>query len=228
MAEDLGNVVKPNLKSCYMGVKYDPRATGFTGMSSATEVEAFDVDAPEVGAGSPDTNEVPPDELGTAKTDNSANADGHQPGASQADDAGGDAGAVRKQPDGGLRGERGQREPNGTEPVRQPQKLGQAELPASDDSRGGPATGARADQRNYRIQPGELKRTGSWKATAEQNVKLVELVKQILSENRQATPEEKTLLTKFTGWGASEIANGVFPNQFGRYKDQTWQDLGGA
>ena len=33
--------------------------------------------------------------------------------------------------------------------------------------------------RNYRIQPNELKRTGSWRATAEQNVQIVELVKTI-------------------------------------------------
>ena len=83
-----------------------------------------------------------------------------------------------------------------------------------------------ANLRNYRIQPNELKRTGSWKATAEQNVQIVELVKTIIAENRAATPEEKALLTKFTGWGASEIANGIFPNQYGGYKDASWKALG--
>ena len=43
MAEDLGDVVKLYLKSWYMGGKYDPCASGFDGMSSATEVEAFNV-----------------------------------------------------------------------------------------------------------------------------------------------------------------------------------------
>ncbi len=80
--------------------------------------------------------------------------------------------------------------------------------------------------RNYRIQPNELKRTGSWKATAEQNVQIVELVKSIVAENRSATPEEKSLLTKFTGWGASEIANGIFPYNYGVYKDPAWEALG--
>jgi N12 class adenine-specific DNA methylase len=170
--------------------------------------------------------EASPDDISTAKADGSANADGQQPGASQADGASGDTGSVGKQPDGGLRGERGERPADGAKPTSGKSRPGQTELPVSDDSRSGPATGARADQRNYRIQPGELKRTGSWKATAEQNVKIVELVKQILSENRQATPEEKALLTKFTGWGASEIANGVFPDKYGRYKDPSWQALG--
>lgn len=46
MTDDLGDVVKPYLKSWYMGVKYDPRAAGFDGMSSAADVEGFDVNAP--------------------------------------------------------------------------------------------------------------------------------------------------------------------------------------
>ena len=65
---------------------------------------------------------------------------------------------------------------------------------------------------NYRIAQGELARTGSWKDTARRNVEIVELVKKITSENRQATPEERAKIVKFTGWGASEIANGVFPD----------------
>jgi len=40
-----------------------------------------------------------------------------------------------------------------------------------------------------------------------------------------ATPEEKALMTRFTGWGASEIANGVFPDQHGRFKPG-WEALG--
>jgi N12 class adenine-specific DNA methylase len=44
MVGDLGETVRPYLKSWYMGVKYDPRAAGFDGMSSAAEVEAADVD----------------------------------------------------------------------------------------------------------------------------------------------------------------------------------------
>ena len=44
MVEDLGDAVKPYLKSWYMGVRYDPRASGFDGMSSAAEVEAASVD----------------------------------------------------------------------------------------------------------------------------------------------------------------------------------------
>lgn len=44
MLADLGDAVRPYLKSWYMGVRYDPRAAAFDGMSSAAEVEATDVD----------------------------------------------------------------------------------------------------------------------------------------------------------------------------------------
>lgn len=43
MIGDLGEAVRPYLKSWYMGVKYDPRASGFDGMSGAAEVEAADL-----------------------------------------------------------------------------------------------------------------------------------------------------------------------------------------
>lgn len=44
MTEDLGDIVKPYLKSWYMGVKYDPRAASFEGMSSAAEVESAETE----------------------------------------------------------------------------------------------------------------------------------------------------------------------------------------
>ncbi len=42
MIADLGEGVRPYLKSWYMGVKYDPRAAGFDGMSTAADVEGAD------------------------------------------------------------------------------------------------------------------------------------------------------------------------------------------
>ncbi|WP_205184140.1 LPD38 domain-containing protein [Burkholderia sp. LMG 13014] len=79
---------------------------------------------------------------------------------------------------------------------------------------------------DHRVKPGELKRAGSWRSTAEQNVRIAELVKQLEQEGRRPTSDEAELLTKFTGWGASEIANSIFPDRYGRYKDSQWQALG--
>lgn len=44
MIEDMGEEVRPHLKSWYMGVKYDPRAAGFDGMDSAATVDAASVE----------------------------------------------------------------------------------------------------------------------------------------------------------------------------------------
>lgn len=60
MTEDLGEVVRPYLKSWYMGVKYDPRATAFDGMSTAAEVEAFDMAAPATERSGPTQSIVTP------------------------------------------------------------------------------------------------------------------------------------------------------------------------
>jgi hypothetical protein len=44
---DLGDVIKPYLKSWYLGIKFDPRCATFDGMDSAASVEAVDIDAAE-------------------------------------------------------------------------------------------------------------------------------------------------------------------------------------
>lgn len=45
MVEDLGDGVKPYLKSWYMAAKYDPRMSGIEGLDNAQAVEEFDVDS---------------------------------------------------------------------------------------------------------------------------------------------------------------------------------------
>jgi N12 class adenine-specific DNA methylase len=45
MLDDMGEMVRPYLKSWYLGVKFDPRAAAFEGMSGAGEVEAAATDA---------------------------------------------------------------------------------------------------------------------------------------------------------------------------------------
>ena len=74
--------------------------------------------------------------------------------------------------------------------------------------------------RDHRIEPGSIKREGGWKATAKTNLDIIELVKKLETDGRQATPEEQNLLAKYTGWGASEIANNLFPGyaQYGEIR----------
>lgn len=115
MVADLGAGVSPYLKSWYMGVKYDPRATAFEGMDDAATVEKADVDnlaqAADTGdegnadaaqqldragaralEGAPAQDVRQPDEGGEtgAGADRGGRGDGG--GDSRADDAGGIAG----------------------------------------------------------------------------------------------------------------------------------------
>jgi hypothetical protein len=71
---------------------------------------------------------------------------------------------------------------------------------------------------DYRIPVGGLKREGSWITTAKRNLEIIKLVKELAAEKRQASPAEQELLSKYTGFGASEIANNLFPGyaQHGR------------
>lgn len=126
MVADLGDGVKPYLKSWYMGVKYDPRASAFEGMDTAAEVEAADVDnlaepadtAKETesedatqqldrageGAleGAPAQDVRPPEQSGDAGAgiDRGGRSDGG--GDARADDAGGDAGRGLGSDEGAL------------------------------------------------------------------------------------------------------------------------------
>jgi N12 class adenine-specific DNA methylase len=72
MLEDMGDIVKPYLKSWYLGVKFDPRAAGFTGMDDAGVVEKADIDAPVAKA----ENEQKPQESGNDTRANQATSEG--------------------------------------------------------------------------------------------------------------------------------------------------------
>lgn len=69
---------------------------------------------------------------------------------------------------------------------------------------------------NHVISLGDLSETRSQKQKAEDNIKIIKLVKKIESEGRAATPEEQITLAKFTGWGSIKNA---FPDGKGDTKD---------
>jgi len=88
--------------------------------------------------------------------------------------------------------------------------------------------------RDYRITEGAIDRTGGWPSAARRNLDAIQLVKQLEQENRKATPEEQESLAKFVGWGASELANNMFPGYSYRGevlpdwlsgdKEKTWKE----
>ena len=168
--------------------------------------------------------------------DTGIGAEGQAADGVRADAGGRDAGAVSQPAGRADRGtEGGSPRATGERPAVPVNQRSDAESAGSQQpAQGGrgsrAATGDRGNRQpgslNYRIQPGELKREGSWRQTAERNVEIVELIKRIDTEGRQPTEAERKLMTRFTGWGASEIANGIFPDRYGRYKDNFWQGLG--
>lgn len=230
MADDLGvtiDKIRPYLRSWYNGARDMTEDMGgdIAGMDSSETVRAelakLDQQATtEAQEQSNDTQQATQD----AGAGDAAGQPERVQAAAEEQPAGADAGSS----DGRVRAKRGNSTPTGDQPARsgrQPEQGGEAQQPVRGDRGNRAEPGSGADQLDYRIKPGELKRTGSWKATAEQNIRIVELVKAITAENRPATAAERELLTKFTGWGASEIANGVFPDQYGRFKPE-WKELG--
>jgi N12 class adenine-specific DNA methylase len=63
---------------------------------------------------------------------------------------------------------------------------------------------------DYHPAPGAIERTGSWREQAARNLDVIELVKKLEEEKRHATPEEQATLSKWTGWGASELSSNLF------------------
>ena len=68
----------------------------------------------------------------------------------------------------------------------------------------------------------------SWKDRARANVAAILVANSIVKQGRPATPEEQAQLIRFTGFGAGELANGVFrlPGE-GDFR-QEWNDIGSS
>ncbi|MFC3726197.1 helicase-related protein [Neoaquamicrobium sediminum] len=68
----------------------------------------------------------------------------------------------------------------------------------------------------------------SWRDRARDNLAAIRLAADLLEEQRPATAQEQAALIKFTGFGASDLANGVFrrPGEDGFRKG--WEEIGAA
>ena len=65
-----------------------------------------------------------------------------------------------------------------------------------------------------------------WRQRAKDNISAIALARTIESEARPATIEERTALIKFTGFGASELANAVFRRPGEADFRKGWQEIG--
>lgn len=249
MTDDFGDAIKPYLLSFYEAARHYP-GVETDGMSTpkvaqaqhdAMMVEAAEVVKPAAVADT-GSKEIENDTRPNAQ-DATGSAKGQAADRIRQDETGGNAGDLFGQPDlldDGINGRStpagDQRSDNGGQAgVRGKSDAApaNAEQPVQGGRGNSTEPSNRADRKpvsaagsNYRIAEGELAREGSWAQTADRNLDVVELVKTLATEKRKPTDAERAQLAKFTGWGASEIANGIFPNQYGNYKTDAWRARG--
>ncbi|WP_159953039.1 PLxRFG domain-containing protein [Rhizobium sp. 18065] len=231
MLEDLGESARPYLKSWYMGVKYDPRAVAFDGMSGAAEVDAVDVNAI-----AQEGDNEPAELEGNGQDALEGIPAGAVPRSESRREAGSGARSSRRTDDAGDRPARTERnEPRGrvaddARDVPAAARDGDDAAPAVDDSGRNGSRAQRSANDASRVKPAkrsidELAEVRSAAVPAQQmpidftisaddaigqggakakfngNVAAIKILRQLEAENRPATRDEQTALAKWVGWG---------------------------
>ena len=113
-------------------------------------------------------------------------------------------------------------EPEETEPAPVANSSGS---PAREESAKRPAAEAPERGSNFHLSRSRALAKG-WKARARDNLEAIALAAAIAAEDRPATVQEQARLVRFTGFGASDLANTIFtrPGEEGFRKG--WEDLG--
>jgi len=83
---------------------------------------------------------------------------------------------------------------------------------------------ARVPPRSWRLT-GDRALAHGWKARAADNVAAIRLAQAIAGEDRHATADEQEALSRFTGFGASELAQSLFRRPGEAFRPG-WEDLG--
>ncbi|MEQ8376620.1 MAG: N-6 DNA methylase [Roseibium aggregatum] len=78
---------------------------------------------------------------------------------------------------------------------------------------------------NFRL-PGNRTLAKGWKARARDNLEAIQLATAIVAEVRAATQAEQVRLIRFTGFGASDLANAIFTRPGGDGFREGWENLG--
>ena len=227
MLADLGEGARPYLKSWYMGVKYDPRATAFDGMSSAAVVEEADVNTftgatnePEQldRAGAPALEGVPAEPVPGAENGRDT---GRRVEDSSGTNVSGSRPARAERVPAGRSVADGQGELSPAAAGRQRSARGERQGVAGSDERGAQRTADSGDRvaipaqqrpTDYVITSEDGLGEGGQKAKFRSNVAAIELVKKLDEENRPATRDEQSVLAKWVGWGGLRAA---FPREDG-------------
>lgn len=236
MLEDMGDIVKPYLKSWYLGVKFDPRAAGFDGMDDAGVVEAADIDGLMAQADNKATKQESDNDTarhqetsernqgergnnqpdaGQANQKSVADASSENVGASEKGRNGRRSGTGRTSGNVGSRGKvrKGGDATDGRE--------GASGTGVADDGAG--RSGSVESQRgNYHIDDPEALIGGTPKVRFARNRKAIEAFQSITSEGRAPTQDELDAMASYIGWGSfgQELFQGTYDHP--RPKDG-WQ-----
>lgn len=237
MVEDFGDNIKPQLLSFWEGARnWDGLDTeGMTSVADSkreyNQLKAEIITTEELSENNNDT--------GTSNQDDKQRAEGELSTADQADAEGRNAGRVQTKSTGDVSDIDGRSNRSDTNDGDEAgQSAGKNKRAASTDS--GSRTGstqsndganaksnksAAVKATDYAIPPrDENAKQPSWFEIGERNVEIIELVQQLESEGRHATPDEQALLADYKGWGSSKIE--VFPHPTKGYSSPRWEALG--
>lgn len=201
MVSDLGEGVRPYLRSWYESVRHYP---GFDndGMTPISEMDAAVSD------------------LATMNQEVTVNDDQRILDDVPRGDA--DAGAGNVQGTDAQRQNAGARAPEGAggEPNADGNASGRAaggRKRVSGGRRAGTGGDARVsagEPRNHVIEAGGLREDRGWAQKARDNIRAIEIIRELEAEGRHATTEEQQALSLYVGWGGMSQA---FPDQSGQF-----------
>lgn len=160
-----------------------------------------------------------------------------------ADEKRGGSGRIPGRNGGGLRGSRGSSLPaNDGESSSGPGQESAGDRPGKDGGKGSGDKSAHGILgelgplvSNYTITDADNLGKGGAKTKARDNIKAIEILRELRESGKPATKEQQAALVKYVGWGASELANNMFPvmswDRDGRryvekFKDESWRELG--
>lgn len=233
MTEDMGDLVKPYLKSWYMGVKFDPRAADFDGMSTSAEVENFDLNgdnneqpasntsnpqgtsAVRGGRGRTSQSNAPqannPNVETGVSTGSGTSNQNQSTGRSRIRDTGTDV-----ENDGRVSG-------RGMESSRRKDASGTGQLSVDQPTRLESPAAVANTATDFHMSDPDLIFGGNQKQRFNKNKAALELLEDLTNEGRQATAEEQMVLASYTGWGSfgQDLFQGTWNTPI--FKDD-WKD----
>lgn len=112
------------------------------------------------------------------------------------------------------------------EPVARPKRSVRVPTPTEVPQTGPRTTHAKRGKTDFRLS-GTRRLAGSWRERARDNVGAILLAQELEASGQPARPDQQERLIRFTGFGASELANGMFRRPGDSAFRPGWEDAAG-